>query len=126
MIIFNNKMATAKKNYVILKEFNNSADCDIYRTKLFRHGIIHSQNVNCQNCVEATHKMKVQYIKCSNKECVRDDIGCTKRYKIQTCLKTNEIERKVVLFKLSTHNTFINHDVHYGKPNFAVNTKPKE
>ena len=106
-------MAT-KENYVILADFVNTIDCDKYRKNLYRHGIIHSQQVNCQNCKDHNHKMKVQYMKCSSQECVRDGAGCSKRYKLQTCLDSKEFKGKVTLLESGTHNSSINPETHYG------------
>ena len=102
-------MAT-KKNYVILVDFVNIIDCDKYRKNLYRHNIVHSQQVNCQNCKDHDHNMKLQYMKCSSQEY---GAGCYKRYKIQTCLNSKEFEGKVTLLESGTHNSRLNPETHY-------------
>ena len=101
--------------FKLLAEFNCKEECDQYRQKLFRHAVLTTNTNNCTICEGSEHKMRVQYLNCSNENCV---VGrtekCPKSFKIQTWLRDRKFNGKVRLFQRGEHNSTIDSKVTYG------------
>lgn len=101
--------------FKLLAEFNCKEECDQYRQQLFRQAVL-TTNTNNYTIWEGTeHKMRVQYINCSNENCVvgRTE-NCPKSYKIQTCSRDRKFNGKLRLFQRGDYNSKIDSKVTYG------------
>ena len=96
--------------------FCNYQEFISYRTgKLNKLSILSTNTVRCQNCTIKNHQMTMQYVGFSNEDCFKDKTECKKRYKIQTCLKSeNDFPNKVRLYERGNHNSRNKVQSHWG------------
>ena len=97
--------------------FKTIENCDNYRKQLFRHALLNANTNNCTICLKSQHSMKVQYIGCSNYNCLiinGEPVKCLKKYKIQTCLKDKIFIGKIRLFESGEHNSHVDSNTTYG------------
>ena len=101
--------------FFFLKKFDLLSDCEQYRqNELFRNSVTSTNNVTCQNCVIKDHKMKVQYIGCSNADCYTGKESCPKKYKVPICLSEKKNSGKIRLFERGKHLSKLNSLTHWG------------